>query len=105
MGIRSKAVDSLIHSALSATNLDDLEAATRALDRVLIYSFYLVPEYYAPGARIGYKSSLGFPKIVPNSYLYEDWVINYWYAKAPGGHVSQTTQAAQSASSTTATAH
>ncbi|SIO56216.1 microcin C transport system substrate-binding protein [Burkholderia sp. GAS332] len=104
-GIRSKAVDSLIHSALSATNLDDLEAATRALDRVLIYSFYLVPEYYAPGARIGYKTTLGFPKTVPNSYLYEDWVIDYWYAKAPGAPATQKLQAAQSAGSTTAAAH
>ncbi|WP_345813630.1 extracellular solute-binding protein [Paraburkholderia sp. PREW-6R] len=95
-GIRSKAVDSLIQSALSANNLDDLEAATRALDRVLIYSFYLVPEYYAPGARIGYKSTLGFPKIVPMSYQYEDWIIDYWYVKAP---------ASQSASSATSTAH
>ena len=104
-GIRSKAVDSLIHSALTATNLDDLEAATRALDRVLIYSFYLVPEYYAPGARIGYKTTLGFPKTVPNSYQYEDWVIDYWYVKAPGAQATQKLQAAQSASSATATAH
>ncbi len=95
-GIRLKAIDSLIHSALAANTLDDLEAATRALDRVLIYSFYLVPEYYAPGARIGYKSTLGYPAKVPMSYQYEDWVIDYWYAKAP---------AAQTASSTTATAH
>ncbi|MFM0630198.1 extracellular solute-binding protein [Paraburkholderia xenovorans] len=94
-GIRSKAVDSLIHSALSADNLDDLEAATRALDRVLIYSFYLVPEYYAPGARIGYKSTLAHPDKVPMSYQYEDWVIDYWYTKTP---------AAQTASSTAATA-
>lgn len=104
-GIRSKAVDSLIRSALLATNLDDLEAATRALDRVLIYSFYLVPEYYAPGARIGYKTTLAFPKIVPASYLYEDWVIDYWYAKAPRTQATQATQAAQSVVSTTATAH
>ncbi|MCX4160561.1 MULTISPECIES: extracellular solute-binding protein [Paraburkholderia] len=86
-GIKSKAVDSLIKSALSATTLDDLEAATRALDRVMIYSYYLVPQYYSPGARIGYKNTLGFPKVVPNSYQYEDWVINYWYlkpAKTPG---------------------
>ena len=104
-GIRSKAVDSLIHSALTATNLDDLEAATRALDRVLIYSFYLVPEYYAPGARIGYKTTLGFPKTVPNSYQYEDWVIDYWYVKAPGAQAAQKLQTAQSTGSTTAEAH
>ncbi|MFM0688785.1 extracellular solute-binding protein [Paraburkholderia strydomiana] len=82
-GIRSPAVDSLIHAALAATTLDDLQAATRALDRVLINSYYLVPEYYAPGARIGYKTTLGFPEIVPASYQYEDWVIDYWFAKRP----------------------
>jgi microcin C transport system substrate-binding protein len=43
-----------------------------------------VPEYYAPGARIGYKTTLGFPTIVPASYQYEDWVIDYWFAKRPG---------------------
>lgn len=92
-GIRSKAIDSLIHSALAANNLEDLQAATRALDRVLIYSFYLVPEYYSPGARIGYKSTIGYPKTLPMSYTYEDWVIDYWYVKSPP---------AQSASNSTA---
>ncbi|MBW0448068.1 ABC transporter substrate-binding protein [bacterium M00.F.Ca.ET.228.01.1.1] len=84
-GIRSPAVDSLIRAALAATTLDDLQAATRALDRVLINSYYLVPEYHAPGARIGYKTTLGFPKIVPASYGYEDWVISYWFARRPAG--------------------
>jgi len=90
-GIRSPAVDSLIRAALAATTLDDLQAATRALDRVLINSYYLVPEYYAPGARIGYKTTLGFPNVVPASYGYEDWVISYWFAKRPDGDVATAT--------------
>ncbi|WP_442793478.1 extracellular solute-binding protein [Paraburkholderia sp. HP33-1] len=81
MGIRSKAVDTLVHAAISADTLDDLETATRALDRVLINEYYLVPQYYEPYARIGYKSTLGFPKVTPVTYQYEDWVINYWYRK------------------------
>jgi len=85
-GIRSKAVDALIRAALAATTIEDLQAATRALDRVLINSYYLVPEYYAPGARIGYKTTMGFPKIVPASYQYEDWVISYWCAKPQADH-------------------
>ncbi|NVI08977.1 extracellular solute-binding protein [Paraburkholderia youngii] len=81
MGIRSKAVDTLVHAAISADTLDDLETATRALDRVLINEYYLVPHYYPPNARIGYKSTIGFPKVTPITYQYEDWVINYWYRK------------------------
>jgi microcin C transport system substrate-binding protein len=80
-GIQSKAIDTLIHDVLSATTMDDLQAATRALDRVLVNSYYLVPQYFAPGARIGYKTTLGFPSVVPYSYTYEDWVIDYWYKK------------------------
>ncbi|PPK45784.1 microcin C transport system substrate-binding protein [Trinickia symbiotica] len=96
-GIRSKAVDALVHAAVGATTLDDLEAATHALDRVLINEYYLVPQYYMPHARIGYKTTLGHPNVVPVSYRYEDWVIDYWYRKPP-----RRTQTASSASSATA---
>lgn len=83
-GIRSKAVDALVHAAVTANTLDDLEAATRALDRVLINGHYLVPQYYMPNARIAYKTTLGFPGTVPTSYGYEDWIIDYWYLKPQG---------------------
>ena len=82
-GVRSKAVDALIAAALNAQSLDDLETAIHALDRVLINLYVLVPEYYLPNARIAYKSTLDHPKIVPDSYQYEDWIINYWYQKQP----------------------
>jgi microcin C transport system substrate-binding protein len=83
-GIKSPAVDALVHAAINATTLDDLEAATRALDRVLINEYYIVPQYYEPNARIGYKTTLGFPKIVPDSYQFDDWIIDYWYRKPQG---------------------
>ncbi|WP_241021878.1 extracellular solute-binding protein [Burkholderia sp. Ac-20353] len=89
-GVQSKAVDALIRAALSADTLDDLETATHALDRVLINLYVLVPEYYLPNARIAYKATLGHPAIVPDSYLYEDWIVNYWYVKrAAGGGPAQ----------------
>jgi len=83
-GIKSPAVDALVHAAINATTLDDLEAATRALDRVLINEYYVVPQYYEPHARIGYKTTLGFPKVVPDSYQFDDWIIDYWYRKPQG---------------------
>ena len=84
VGVRSKVVDALIQTALSAQTLDDLQAATRALDRVLINSYYVVPEFYAPNARIAYKTTFGWPAILPTSYRDVDWVIDYWYVKPHG---------------------
>jgi microcin C transport system substrate-binding protein len=80
-GIKSKAVDAMIHAALAANTLDDLEAATRALDRILINEYYLVPQYYNPNSRIGYKTTFAYPKIIPTTYQAEDWVLSYWYRK------------------------
>ncbi|MDD1790253.1 extracellular solute-binding protein [Burkholderia gladioli] len=94
-GVKSKAVDALIRAALAANTLDDLETATHALDRVLINLYILVPQYYLPNARIGYKVTLGHPKTIPLSYLYEDWIIDYWYRKAPAA--GNTTPAAAAA--------
>nr|WP_175006814.1 extracellular solute-binding protein [Burkholderia lata] len=84
-GVRSEAVDALIRAASAANTLNDLETATRALDRVLINLYVIVPQYYLPNARIAYKATYGHPAVIPDSYQYEDWIINYWYRKRPTG--------------------
>ena len=49
MGVKSKAIDAMIAAhARRATSRDDFVAATRALDRVLMSGFYVVPLYYPP---------------------------------------------------------
>jgi microcin C transport system substrate-binding protein len=96
-GIQSKAVDALVHAALAANNLDDLEAATRALDRVLINEYYLVPQYYNANSRIGYKTTMAYPKIVPVTYQAEDWIIDYWYKKPQAALSAATPVSAPSA--------
>ena len=83
MGAHQPAIDALIHAALQANTLDDLEAAVRALDRVLINSYYQVPEYHSPMSRIAFKSRMGHPAVTPTTYQAEDWLIDYWYVKKP----------------------
>ncbi|MCP3725072.1 extracellular solute-binding protein [Paraburkholderia sp. CNPSo 3272] len=93
-GVRSPAVDALVKAVQAANTLDDLEAATRALDRVLMNEYYLVTEYYAPNARIAYKTSLGYPSVVPVSFGAQDWIVDFWYRKPQSAKVAQTAQAA-----------
>jgi microcin C transport system substrate-binding protein len=45
IGIKNPAVDAMIEQVIYAKNHDDLVAATRALDRVLLWNHYLVPQW------------------------------------------------------------
>jgi microcin C transport system substrate-binding protein len=45
IGIKNPAVDALIDKVIFARDRDDLVAATKALDRVLLWNFYLVPQF------------------------------------------------------------
>jgi microcin C transport system substrate-binding protein len=46
IGIKNPAVDAMIDQIVFAKNRADLEAATRALDRTLLWNHYVVPQWY-----------------------------------------------------------
>jgi peptide/nickel transport system substrate-binding protein len=64
-GVRSPAVDAMIAAILAAKSSEDFVAAVRALDRLLISGFYIVPLYYAPEQWIAYSAKLGRPDKTP----------------------------------------
>ena len=47
-GIKNPAVDAMIDQVIFAKTRADLEAAVRALDRILLWNFYVVPQWYYP---------------------------------------------------------
>ncbi len=65
VGVRSPAVDAMIKAILAAKSNEDFVAAVRALDRLLISGFYIVPLYYAPEQWIAYSAKLGRPDKTP----------------------------------------
>jgi peptide/nickel transport system substrate-binding protein len=64
-GVKSPAVDAMIAAILAAKTNEDFVAAVRALDRLLISGFYIVPLYYAPEQWIAYSAKLGRPEKTP----------------------------------------
>ena len=50
--VRSPVVDSLVQSIIEADTAENLYAATRALDRVLLWNFYFIPLGSQPGFRL-----------------------------------------------------
>ncbi|MBN9067207.1 MAG: ABC transporter substrate-binding protein [Rhizobiales bacterium] len=78
MGIKNPAVDKLVDRVIFTKDRDDLVAATRALDRVLLWNYYVVPQWYAPGLRVAYWNKFGIPEKQPG-YIgvdFDSWWID-----------------------------
>ena len=74
MGVKSPAVDAMIATMLSATSRDDFVAATRALDRVLLSGFYVVPLYFPPKQWVARRRRIEHPSTTSLfGYLPETW--------------------------------
>lgn len=65
-GIKNPAVDKLIDKIVFAKDRDELVAATHALDRVLMWNFYVVPQWYLAGDRIASWDIFGRPEKLPS---------------------------------------
>jgi len=74
MGVKSPVIDALIAAMLSATSREDFVAATRALDRVLLSGFYVVPLYFPPRQWVARWKRIEHPSRTSLfGYLPETW--------------------------------
>lgn len=62
IGIRNPAVDALIDRIVDAPDRKSLVAATRALDRVLLWNHYAIPQWHVRMDRLAYWDRFGIPK-------------------------------------------
>jgi microcin C transport system substrate-binding protein len=65
IGIKNLAVDAMIDQIVSANNRVDLEAGTRALDRILLWNHYVVPQWYYNKVRTARWDRFGHPDLMP----------------------------------------
>jgi microcin C transport system substrate-binding protein len=65
IGVSDPVVDELIDLIIAAPDRESLVARTHALDRVLLWSHYVVPHYYIPVYRVAYWNKFGIPDVVP----------------------------------------
>ncbi|WP_316174995.1 MULTISPECIES: extracellular solute-binding protein [unclassified Bradyrhizobium] len=65
IGIKNPAVDKLIDQVIYAKSRDDLIASTRALDRVLLWNHYVVPQWNYPKVRTARWDRFGHPEKLP----------------------------------------
>ncbi|MGE4279367.1 MAG: extracellular solute-binding protein [Magnetospirillum sp.] len=64
-GIKNKAVDRLVEQVIAAPDRASLVAASRALDRVLLWNWYVIPQWHSPTTRVALWDKFGQPDKVP----------------------------------------
>ncbi len=76
-GIENPVVDALIKKIVSADNRSELITATRALDRVLLWNHYVIPQWHINAFRLAYWDKFGRPDVNPPYALpiQETWWI------------------------------
>ena len=85
IGIKNPAIDTLIEKLIAAPDRETLVARSKALDRALLWNFYLIPMYHGETDRYIYWDKFGIPETVPSQGMTpEIWWIDPEKAAALG---------------------
>ena len=77
IGISNEVIDSLIEKVISAKDREDLIMTTRALDRVLLWNHYVIPQWHISAYRTLYWDIFDKPSVRPKYSLGTNtwWVV------------------------------
>jgi microcin C transport system substrate-binding protein len=76
-GICDPAVDSLVETAIRATDRASLAEAGRALDRVLLYGWYMVPNWHDTAFKVAFWNRFGRPDVrIRNGFVLDSWWVD-----------------------------
>jgi microcin C transport system substrate-binding protein len=88
VGIKNPAVDALIDRVIFAKDRDELVAATRALDRVLLWNDYVVPQWTYGKVRTARWDRFGRPQTLPK-YGNSAFPTVWWWDKDKAAKLPQ----------------
>ena len=88
-GVKSRAADHLIKLMAEAQTLEELRDAARALDRVIMWSHWQVPDLYASNEKSSYWDKFGMPARRPRFFTIDTasgfpaWPLETWWIRDP----------------------
>ncbi|SDG90857.1 microcin C transport system substrate-binding protein [Paraburkholderia phenazinium] len=78
-GIKSPAIDAILRALVQAQTLEQLTDASRALDRVLMHGYYVIPQWYSSVWRVAFRRGMAWPRTLPLYYSPNDWIPSSWW--------------------------
>ncbi len=66
MGVKDPVIDELVERLIYAKDRAELVAITNALDRILLFNYFSVPQWYLSKDRVAYWNKFGIPPTQPS---------------------------------------
>lgn len=85
-GVNNPVIDDLIEKIVNTDSREKRVAMAKAIDRILLYGEYLVPNWYIDHHRVAYWDKFDIPKVIPLYYQPTPWAIQTWWLKDNKGH-------------------
>ena len=91
-GVKSRAVDHVLDAMGKATTLEDFRDACRALDRIVMWNYWQVPELYSNFEDVSYWNKFAMPAVRPKYFQIDNsptvtpllaWPLTSWWIKDP----------------------
>jgi len=95
-GIQNPGVDQLIEQLIHANSYKTLVHQAKALDRVLLWNYYMVPGWHSGITRIAYWNRFSRPEITPKYHALE--ITSWWFDKEKDAKLTQASQEEKPAS-------
>jgi peptide/nickel transport system substrate-binding protein/microcin C transport system substrate-binding protein len=89
-GVKSRALDHLIKALGDATTIEELRTASRALDRVVMWNFWQIPQVYVSEEQFSYWNRFGIPAVQAKYFVVDSypsassapWPLWTWWMKS-----------------------
>lgn len=96
IGIQDPVIDRLIELVVSAPDRDSLIIRTRALDRVLLWNHFVIPQWHTRDFRVAYWDKFGRPDKTPAYGIgFDAWWVDQQKAAALASKLASGTKSSQ----------
>lgn len=94
IGLKDPAIDKLVDGLINADSREKLIDHTRALDRVLLWGHYVIPNWHITTWRVAYWHKLEHPKVTPQ---YDIGLNTWWFRDVKADEPAAVTDSAPDA--------
>ncbi len=75
MGVKNPVIDEIVDKLISAKSRKELVTYTKVLDRILLFNYYLIPQFHIGHYRVAYWDKISRPNVSPKY----DLGFDFWW--------------------------